>query len=124
MELKDTVKAFKAHQKKMHAFEHATALLNYDAATTMPPGASETSGDTLAVLSAEIYRDDSRPIVQEMLCQLNELERRAGFSDTAEAEELLEQMEKMEKVPEGSCPSKSRSRRTSSVLLENRQEKQ
>lgn len=100
MELKDTVKAFKAHQKKMHAFEHATALLNYDAATTMPPGASETSGDTLAVLSAEIYRMTVDPSYREMLCQLNERKDELDFQTRREAEELLEQMEKMEKVPE------------------------
>ena len=69
MKLQDTVNAFKAHQKKMHAYNHAMGLLNYDAATAMPPGASSTLGDTLAVLSGEIYRLTVNDDYRDMLLQ-------------------------------------------------------
>ncbi len=99
MKLQDTVNAFKVHQKKMHAYNHAMGLLNYDAATAMPPGASSTLGDTLAVLSGEIYRLTVNDDYRDMLLQLNEEKEELDFQTRREAEELLEEMQKMEKVP-------------------------
>ena len=46
MELNKTIQNFKEQQKKMHAFDHVMNLLTYDAATGMPPGASDTLSDT------------------------------------------------------------------------------
>ena len=51
MNLDDKVKALKEHQKKLKAYNHASSLLFYDAATAMPPGAAELSGAELPVLA-------------------------------------------------------------------------
>lgn len=100
MELNKTIQNFKEHQKKMHAFDHAMNLLTYDAATAMPPGASDTLSDTLAVLSGESYRLTVSEDYKKMLKELNAHKEELDFQTRREAEELLEQQEKLEKVPE------------------------
>ena len=99
MNLTEKIKAFKEHQKKMHAYNHAMGLLNYDAATTMPPGAMETLGDTLAVLSGEIYGLTVDPEYKALLCDLGEHKEELDFQTRREVEHLLEEQEKMAKVP-------------------------
>ena len=47
MKLEEKVVQFKEHQKKMRAYEHALGLMQYDAATGMPSGASDTLSDTM-----------------------------------------------------------------------------
>jgi len=99
MNLTEKIKAFKDHQKKMHAYNHAMGLLNYDAATTMPPGAMETLGDTLEILSGEIYNLTVDPEYKTLLHELNEVKDQLDFQTRREVEHLLEKQEKMEKVP-------------------------
>ena len=72
MELNKTIQNFKEQQKKMHAFDHVMNLLTYDAATGMPPGASDTLSDTLAVMSGESYRLTVSEEYKAMLKVLNE----------------------------------------------------
>lgn len=79
MNLTEKIKAFKDHQKKMHAYNHAMGLLNYDAATTMPPGAMETLGDTLEILSGEIYNLTVDPEYKTLLHELNEVKNQLDF---------------------------------------------
>lgn len=100
MELNKIVENFKEHQKKMHAFDHVTNLLTYDAATGMPSGASDTLSDTLAVMSGESYRLTVSEEYKEMLKALNENKEKLDFQTRREVEELLYEQEKLEKVPE------------------------
>ncbi len=94
------VKELKERQKKMHAYHHALALLNYDAATTMPGGASETLGSTLETLSGEVYRMTCDPAFKELLLELSREKESLDLQTRREVEELLYEQEKMEKVPE------------------------
>ena len=100
MELNKTIQNFKEQQKKMHAFDHVMNLLTYDAATGMPPGASDTLSDTLAVMSGESYRLTVSEEYKAMLKVLNEHKEELDFQTRREAEELLEEQEKLAKVPE------------------------
>ena len=94
MELNKTIQNFKEQQKKMHAFDHVMNLLTYDAATGMPPGASDTLSDTLAVMSGESYRLTVSEEYKAMLKVLNEHKEELDFQTRREAEELLEEQEK------------------------------
>ena len=100
MELKDHVKVLKEHQKKSRAYAHALSLLSYDAATSMPAGASDTLGDTMAVLSAEAYRLDTEEAYKTSLKEVYRRRVEVDFQTGREAEELLEALEKREKIPE------------------------
>ena len=43
----------KALQAKMHAYNHASSMIYYDAVTTAPEGTDVGRGETLAILSGE-----------------------------------------------------------------------
>ena len=45
----------KALQAKMHAYNHASSMIYYDAVTTAPEGTDVGRGETLAILSGESY---------------------------------------------------------------------
>ncbi len=99
MELSVLKENFKAYQKKMHAYRHATGVMQYDFETVMPKGASEGFGETIGVLSEIIYNlsvsDELRDMIGELLVQKDAID----FQTRREAEELLENIEKIEKIP-------------------------
>ena len=97
--MEETIRRFKAHLAKMHAYEHALGVLYYDAETVMPKAGGEGLGGTIGVLSEESYRLSTAPELKEMLKAL--LENRDVLDDVTrhEAEELSENMERMEKIP-------------------------
>lgn len=97
--MNEKIKALKDWQKKMHAYHHAMSLLTYDAATAMPDGASKTLGDTLEVLSGEIYMMTTDPAFKKLLSDLEEEKENLDFQTRREVEELLYEQRKMEKVP-------------------------
>lgn len=97
--LDEKVMALKEHQRKQHAFDHAMGLLSYDAATGMPPGASDTLSDTLETLSGEVYNLTVDPSFKELLGELYGLREQLDFQTRREVEVLFEEQEKMEKVP-------------------------
>ena len=100
MKLEEKVVQFKEHQKKMRAYEHALGLMQYDAATGMPSGASDTLSDTMGVLSGEQYKLTVDKGFKELLHDLSDCKADLDFQTRREVEELLEEQEKMEKVPE------------------------
>ncbi len=99
MRLEEKVKTLKEYQRKQHAFEHAMGLLTYDAATAMPPGASDTLGDTLEILSGEVYSLTVDPAFRELLAELHEARKELDFQTCREVEVLFEKQQKMERVP-------------------------
>lgn len=99
MNLTEKIKAFKDHQKKMRAYTHVMGLLNYDAATHMPPGAADNMAATMEVISGEVYGMTVDPEYKALLRELGEHKEELDFQTRREVEELLEEQEKMEKVP-------------------------
>lgn len=99
MNLDDKVKALKEHQKKLKAYNHASSLLFYDAATAMPPGAAESMSATVGVLSGEIYSLTVNPEFKALLEELYENRQELDFQTRREVEELHEEQVKMAKVP-------------------------
>ena len=61
-----------ALQAKLAAFNHATAVLYYDGATTAPKGTGANRAQTMAVLSGEIYKLSTGKDTVELLEFLDE----------------------------------------------------
>jgi len=97
--LKEKVNVLKEYQRKQHAYRHAMGILTYDAATGMPPGASETLSDTLEILSGEVYGLTVDPAFKEVLGELYAHRDELDFQTRREVEVLCEKQEKMERVP-------------------------
>lgn len=98
-DMKEKIDALKEHQKLLHAYEHAIGMLNYDAATAMPPGGSENLGETLEILSGELYSLKVDPAFRAVLEELNAGKENPDLQSRRETEELLLELEKNEKVP-------------------------
>lgn len=67
MTVNEAREALKALQAKLSAYNHATALIYFDGATTAPKGTAANRGQTLAVLSEEQYRLTTCPETVELL---------------------------------------------------------
>lgn len=50
-----------AHYQSIHHFNHAQAMLGWDAAANMPSGGSEARGDAMAELSVHVHRLSTQP---------------------------------------------------------------
>ncbi len=101
MELSVLKENFKAYQRKMHAYDHAMNVLQYDFETVMPKGGSEGFTETIGILSEVSYNlsigDELRDMIGELLANKDAID----FQTRREAEELLESIEKIEKIPVG-----------------------
>ncbi len=67
MTVNDAREALRSLQAKLSAYNHATALIYYDGATTAPKATAANRGQTLAVLSEEQYRLSTCPETVELL---------------------------------------------------------
>ena len=61
------IEEFKAYLHKMHAYEHALGVMNYDFETAMPKGASEEYAQTMGILGEEYYRLQTAPAFKDMI---------------------------------------------------------
>lgn len=68
--MEETIRRFKEHLAKQHAYEHALGVLYYDAETVMPKAGGEGLSRTIGVLSEEDYRLSTAPEFKEMLATL------------------------------------------------------
>ena len=86
-------------QKKMSAYHHALELLYYDGATVAPKGAAGNRGETMAILSQELYLLSTG---QETVELLERLERHSEELTAEEARQvalLLKDIRQMQKIP-------------------------
>lgn len=56
MEMKEALQRLDALQRKQIAYGHALGLISFDASTSAPSGTAANRGETVAILSEEIYR--------------------------------------------------------------------
>ena len=61
MTLTEARERLEALQKKLSAYSHAMGLLSYDGVTAAPKGTAANRGQTLGVLSEELYRLTTGP---------------------------------------------------------------
>lgn len=99
MTISEAKKELKTLQAKIAAYNHATALLYYDGATTAPKGTAANRGQTLSVLSEEQYKlstgEETVALLDYLDAQKDELtheERRQVFL-------LLKSIRQMQAIP-------------------------
>ncbi len=97
MEQEQALLELKELQKKMHAYNHAMALLGVDAATAAPSDSQEGRELTLGVLSQASYDLFVNPKTEELLDGLKEKE--LPHLEKRQVEELIREYEKISKVP-------------------------
>ncbi len=95
----DALKIFRETQAKIHAYSHATGMLVYDSETSMPKGAGENLGKTLAVLSEDIYKLEVSKELKDALKSLMANSEELDAQTKKEVEEVARNLEKTEKIP-------------------------
>lgn len=99
MELEAKIQELRAYQRRLHAYEHVSNLLMYDAATAMPDGGSDATGDTMEQIAGDLHTMNVDPHMGEVIAALYGERESLDFQTRREVEELREQREKQEKVP-------------------------
>jgi Zn-dependent carboxypeptidase len=99
MNLQEKIDKLKEYQKKYRAYEHALGLMQYDAATGMPDGASDTLSDTMGILSVEQYNLTTDKGFMEIVKDLASVKDQLDLQTRREVEEIFEDQQKLERVP-------------------------
>ncbi len=99
MKVQEAKIEFKKYQKKLSAYSHAIGMLHYDSETCMPSGASENLGETLGILSEDIYKMQVSNELAQTLKVLKENENELDPQTKKEMQEVLREKEKTEKIP-------------------------
>ena len=99
MTISEALQKLETLQKQLYAYGHAMSILYIDAVTAAPPDTAAGRGEALGVLSAASYQLKTDPSVPEMLFFLRD--HRSEISDLAgrQVDKLIEEYEKMSKVP-------------------------
>ncbi len=99
MNFDTALKEFRAHQNKMDAYNHAMALLRFDAETIMPKGAFKNFATTMGVLTEEVYKLDMSEAYTAALKVLSDNKEQLDKQTKKELELILIAREKTEKIP-------------------------
>ncbi len=99
MNFQEALDAFRAHQNKEHAFGHAVRLLHFDSETIMPKGAFENFGQTMGILSEEMYKLSVSPQLTQIINVLKENKEQLDKQTQKELSEVIKDREKIEKIP-------------------------
>lgn len=99
MDLKKSVAEFKALQKTMMAYNHASGLLYYDSVTGAPGGITDALGDTLGTLEAELHRLYVNDRTAALLDELWESRDALDAQTRRETEESKKDYDKIRKIP-------------------------
>ena len=88
-----------ALQAKLTAYNHATAVLYFDGATTAPKGTGPNRAQTLAVLSGEIYNLSTGRDTVELLEFLEANAAEIGEKENRMVNLMLKGIRQMQKIP-------------------------
>ncbi|NLC32418.1 MAG: carboxypeptidase M32 [Clostridiales bacterium] len=88
MDIQKITKDFKALQRQLHALNHASGILSYDAQTVAPAASDEARGETLGTISKMQYELLINDQVKDMLQTLTEQEANIDLQTFREAQEL------------------------------------
>ncbi len=86
-------------QKKMSAYYHALELLYYDGATTAPKGAAGNRGETMGILSQELYLLSTGQETVELLERLERHQEELTQKEVRQIALLLKDIRQMQKIP-------------------------
>ena len=93
------IEEFKAYLHKMHAYEHALGVMNYDFETAMPKGAAEDYAKTMGILGEEYYRLQTAPEFKSMIKELAERKDELDLITRREVEVLDEDIARTDCIP-------------------------
>ena len=93
------IEEFKAYLHKMHAYEHAMGVMNYDFETAMPKGAAEDYAKTMGILGEEYYRLQTAPEFKSMIKELAERKDELDLITRREVEVLAEDIARTDCIP-------------------------
>ncbi len=99
MDLKQAIEQFHKLQARLCALNHATSLIYFDGATTAPKGTAANRGQTLSILSEEIYLLSTG---EETVALLEELDAHREELSPLDARALylaLKDIRQMQKIP-------------------------
>jgi len=99
MELQSAVEEIKKLQKKMHAYDHALAMLYFDSVTAAPPDTAEGRGQTMGSLSEDRYKIFANEEVGGLLAFLLEHKDETDQQTRREIEELKRGYDMLSKIP-------------------------
>lgn len=99
MELDFAVEELKKLQIKMHAFDHALAMLYFDSVTAAPPDTAEGRGKTMGILSEERHKLFANDKVGELLAFLLVHKDATDPQTAREIEELKRAYDMLSKIP-------------------------
>ncbi|MBR2502837.1 MAG: barstar family protein, partial [Oscillospiraceae bacterium] len=88
-----------ALQAKLTAYNHATAVLYFDGATTAPKGTGPNRAQTLAVLSGEIYRLSTGEETVQLLEYLEAESAQLSEKENRMVSLMLKGIRQMQKIP-------------------------
>ncbi len=97
--MQEIIAKFKAHLKKMHAYNHALGVLYYDMETVMPKGGSEEFAKTMGILSEETYKMETDPAFKAMVAELMAHRDELDLITRREVEELDESIKRTDCIP-------------------------
>ncbi|MBQ9413185.1 MAG: carboxypeptidase M32 [Oscillospiraceae bacterium] len=99
MTTEEAIERLYALQKKLSAYSHAMGLLNYDGVTTAPKGTAANRGETMGVLSEELYRLTTGPDTVELLEFLAGQRESLGQKDRRIVYLMLKDIRRMQAIP-------------------------
>jgi len=99
MELEQARKELMALQEKMSAYEHATALLQYDGDTSAPEGTAANRAHTMAILGEEQYKLAIGAETVQLLEYLDGQQEALTEKEQRMVYLLLKEIRHMQKIP-------------------------
>ena len=91
--------ALMALQRKMAAYDHAVGLIYYDGCTYAPKNTAENRATTMAILSEEIYRQNTSEETVELLEFLDAHKDELSSDEQRMVYLLLKDIRDMKKIP-------------------------
>ena len=99
MTLQTEVEKIKNLQKRMHAYDHALAMLYFDSVTAAPPDTAEGRGQTMGMLSEDRYNLFANEDVGKSLAFLLAHKDETDLQTKREIEELKRDYDMLSKIP-------------------------
>ncbi|MCT4688369.1 carboxypeptidase M32 [Vallitalea sp.] len=99
MDIKTAISKLNEADDKLHAIEHALALIQWDAATGAPKNSVEGRAKTLSILTGEYYKTLVNDELNELLSLLEDNKNELEYLTLRKAEEFRNEYDKIAKIP-------------------------
>ena len=87
-------------QRKISAFNHATAILSWDGETVAPPGTADNTAQSIEVLNNELFMLRAGEETEELLLFLNEYREDLTIRERRTLDYMLRDTERKSRIPD------------------------